>query len=132
MLAGCRTLARIPSVSFANTPARATRLSDQVTVLDLTTAGDSVDSRLPSEPPLCWWQGQIDFSIPLPKVSQGDEDYKVVFPPSSLFDPDEVASPPSPTTTFNFPFNPMSDQTLEGMLAELPDMPTTMDSVTLP
>ncbi len=81
-------------------------------------------------PPLPWWQGQIDFPIPLSKVSKCHEDYEVMFPPGSLFDPEDVARPHSPTTSFDFCFDPTYDQALEGMLAELPIMPTTMDSVT--
>jgi hypothetical protein len=47
----------------------------------------------------------------------------------SLFDPDDLAQPP-PSMPFAFPLNPTSDQALVGMIADLPDMPTAMDSVT--
>jgi hypothetical protein len=52
-----------------------------------------------------------------------------MFPPGSLFDPDELAWPPSPTTLFGFPLDPTSDQAFAGMVAELPDLPNTMDSI---
>jgi hypothetical protein len=53
-----------------------------------------------------------------------------MFPLGSLFDPDDHAWPPSPTTPLAFPFNYGSDQTLDELLADLPDSPSTMDSVT--
>jgi hypothetical protein len=53
----------------------------------------------------------------------------MVFPPGSLFDPNDLARP-SPSTPFAFPINPTSDQALVEMLTNLPDMPTAMDSVT--
>jgi hypothetical protein len=53
----------------------------------------------------------------------------MVFPPGSLFDPDDLEQPP-PSTPFAFPLNPTSDQAFVGMLADLSDMPTAMDSVT--
>jgi hypothetical protein len=53
-----------------------------------------------------------------------------MFPLGSLFDTDDIAHPPSPTAPFTFPFDPSSDHALDGMLAEIPAVPTTMDSVT--
>jgi hypothetical protein len=61
-------------------PAPATSPSDHVR--------DVMNSRPPAEPPPHWWQNQIDFSIPLPKVSQCCDNFEMVFPPGSLFDPD--------------------------------------------
>jgi hypothetical protein len=37
--------------------------------------------------------------------------------------------PLSPTTPFEFPFDPKADKNYDSMLAELPDIPSTMDSV---
>jgi hypothetical protein len=54
----------------------------------------------------------------------------MIFPPGSLFDPDDLAWPPSPTTPLGFPLDYGSDQALDGLLADLPDSPSTMDSVT--
>jgi hypothetical protein len=88
MLADCHMPTCIPSVSFAdNTPAPATRPSAQVPVTDPSGADDSEDNHPPAVPPPPWWQGQIDFSIPLSKVSKCHEDYEVMFPPGSLFNP---------------------------------------------
>jgi hypothetical protein len=53
----------------------------------------------------------------------------MVFPLGSLFDPDDLSQPPL-SMPFAFPINPTSDQALVGMLADLTDMPTAMDSVT--
>jgi hypothetical protein len=83
----------------------------------------------PTKLPPLWWQGQIDFHLPLPKVSRCRDNIDIMFPPGSLFDPDELAWPPSPTTPFGFPFDPTSDQAFAGMVAELPDLPNTIDSV---
>jgi hypothetical protein len=82
------------------------------------------------DPPPCWWQEQIDFAILVPKMTKGHDNFRLMIPPGSLFDPDDVNRLPSPTTPFAFPFNPTSDQALNGMLADLPYMPTAMDSVT--
>jgi hypothetical protein len=50
-----------------------------------------MNSRLPAELPPHQWQNQNDFSIPLPKVSQCRDNFEMVFPPGSLFDPDDLA-----------------------------------------
>jgi hypothetical protein len=54
----------------------------------------------------------------------------MIFPPGSLFDPDDLAWPSSPTTPIAFPFDHGSDQALDELLADLLDLPSTMDSVT--
>jgi hypothetical protein len=48
----------------------------------------------------------------------------MVFPLGSHFNPDNLAHP------YPLPHLPTSDQALAGMLADLPDMPAAMDSVT--
>jgi hypothetical protein len=65
------------------TPAPATSPSDHV--------HDVMNSRPPAEPPPHQWQNHIDFSIPYPKVSQCCDNFEMVFPPGSLFDPDDLA-----------------------------------------
>jgi hypothetical protein len=106
-----------PNDKAPDAPAPATLSSDHVC--------DVMNSPPPAKIPPHWWQYQILFSNPLPKVSQ---QFLIVFPPGTLFDPDDLAQPPSPSTPFDFPFDPTSDQALAGML--LPDTPTNMDSVT--
>jgi hypothetical protein len=136
------TLTHIPSISFADNVSKAPLPSPTLSGLNDKTPGapapatllsdhvrDVMNSRPPAEPPPHWWQHHIDFSIPLPKVSRCHDDFEMVFPPGSLFDPDDLAQPP-PSMPFAFPIDPTSDQALVGMLADLPDMPPAMDSVT--
>ena len=52
------------------------------------------------------------------------------FPVGLMVDDTNMARPPSPTTPFEFPFDPTVDQYFASVLAELPDIPSTMDSVT--
>jgi hypothetical protein len=52
------------------------------------------------------------------------------FSVGSMVDDTDMAHPPSPTTPFEFPFDPMVDQYFASVLAGLPDIPSTMDSVT--
>jgi hypothetical protein len=104
--------------------------TDQKPVPDPTLTEDILDERPPAEPPPSLCQGQIDFSILVPKITKSHDNSTWMFPPGSLLDPDKVNHPPSPMTPFEFPLDLKSDQTLAGMLAGLPFMPTAMDSVT--
>jgi hypothetical protein len=131
MPADSHTPARIPSVSLDNNvPAPATMPPAQKPVSDPTPADDILDGRPPADPPPYWWQEQIDFAILVPKMTKGHDNFRLMFPLESLFDPDDINHSPSPTTPFAFPFDPTSDQALDGMLADLPYMPMAMDSVT--
>ncbi len=101
------------------------------------SSGTAVDCAMqackpPAEPPPSppWWRDQIEFNLPLPKVSRYHDNLTVMFPPGSLFDPDDLAWPPSPTTPIAFPFDYGSDRALDELLADLPDSPSTMDSIT--
>ena len=104
--------------------------TDQKPVSDPTLTDDILDGRPPAELPPSSCQGQIDFSILVPKMTKCHDDPTCMFPPGSLLDPDEVNHPPSPVMPFDFPLDLASDQALDGMLAGLPYMPTAMDSVT--
>ena len=104
--------------------------TDQKPVPDPTLTDDILDERPPAEPPPSLCQGQIDFSVPVPKMTKSHDNPTWMFPPGSLLDPDDINHPPSLTTPFEFPLDLKSDQTLDGMLAGLPYMPTAMDSVT--
>jgi hypothetical protein len=101
----------------------------------LKSDGDKKDSNVvfpwpPAEPPPHWWQDPIDFCIPLPKISHCRNKLATMFPPGSLFDPEGLDSPPSSTSAFDFPFDLTPAQALDGMMAELPDLPSILDSVT--
>jgi hypothetical protein len=135
------TLTHIPSISFADDIPEAPLPTPMLSGLNGETPGapapatspsdhvrDVMNSHPPAEPPSQQWQNQIDFSILLPKVSQCCDNFEMVFSPGSLFDPDNLARPP-PSMPFAFPLNPTSDQALVGMLVDLPDMLTAMDSV---
>jgi hypothetical protein len=101
----------------------------------LKSNDDEMDSNVVSswplaEPPPHWWQDQIDFRIPLPKISRHRDEHATMFPPGSLFDPEGLDGPPSSTSAFDFPFDLTPSQALVGMMADLPDIPSILDSVT--
>jgi hypothetical protein len=76
----------------------------------------------PTEPP------PIDVSADV--VMDSDLAPTNCFPVRSMVDDTDMARPPSPTTPFEFPFDLTVDQYFASVLAGLPDIPSTMDSVT--
>ncbi len=125
----------VPSVSFQcenimNDPL------DKTPVVKLTFATtDASDNNLVSgpaaippldEPPTC-----IPPAEPPPLVIPVDVlPPTKFFPSGSMVDDTTLDRPPSPTMLFEFPFDLKADQYYDSMLAELPDISSTMDSVT--
>ena len=52
------------------------------------------------------------------------------FPVGSILDDTDIGRPTSPITTFEFLFDPTVDQYFDSVIATLPEIPSTMDSVT--
>jgi hypothetical protein len=52
------------------------------------------------------------------------------FPVGLISDDTDIACPTSPNTPFEFSFDPTVDQYFDSVIAMLPDIPSTMDSVT--
>ena len=140
MLAIDPTLTRIPSVSFANdrlnvlacqnnTPA----LPDfPVTAPTTRPPAEPPPTKPPAEPPPTkhWWQDQMQLNIPLPKVQRCTTTPDGIFPPGSIFDPDKLARPPSPSIPFAFPFALFSSNAIENMHPDNPlDVPLVMNCV---
>jgi hypothetical protein len=142
-------LTRIPSVSFADDRLNVPDCQDNTPVLPVfpvtttTTRPPAVPppmkpaqpppTKPPAEPPPTkhWWQDQIQLNIPLPKVQRCTATPDGIFPPGSIFDPDELARPPLPSMPFDFPFDVSSDNAIEDMHPGIPpNVPSVMDSVT--
>ena len=52
------------------------------------------------------------------------------FPVGWILDDTDISRPHSPITPFEFPFDPTVDQYFDSVIATLPGIPSTMDSVT--
>jgi hypothetical protein len=126
---------RIPSVSFQcdkvmNDPP----VETPGVKLTFTTTDTSDDTLLsgpaaippPDDPPTC-----IPPAKPPPLVIPVDVLLPTkCFPSGSMVDDTTLDRPTSPTMPFEFPFDPKANQCYASMLAEVPDIPSTMDSVT--
>lgn len=60
----------------------------------------------------------------------GNERHTEYFPAGSIADETDITRPSSPSTPFEFPVNDDGAQYFDNVIAELPDIPSTMDSVT--
>ena len=124
--------ARIPSVSCAEDTINVT--ADTATTLVLPASpADVATLRPPAEPPPAqhWWQDHIKVHVPLPKVLRCSDTANVFFPAGSIFDPDKLSQPPSPSTPFDFPFpDTVADTFTDAPPGTPPDLPSIMDSVT--
>jgi hypothetical protein len=76
----------------------------------------------PAEPP------PLEFSADI--VQDGDREQPHCFPVGSMVDDTAMARLHSPSMPFEFLFDPTVNQYFASVLAELPDIPSTMDSVT--
>lgn len=138
---------RDPSVSFTLDVSPVAFKSDHVSggvIYDtppVTTAGapprliDPLLDRPPAEPPPIDAMGD-DASLGNSSDTSFDsiDADSLKPPPGSMFDPAMLQRPPSPDLVTDFPYDPhpdlTADQTMESLLAELPQMPTLCDSVT--
>ena len=60
----------------------------------------------------------------------GDRGHPQYFPVGSIADDKNITRPSSPATPFEFSFDDAGDQYFDSVIAMLPDLPSTMDSVT--
>ena len=60
----------------------------------------------------------------------GDGGNTAYFPAGSVADDKDITRPNSPTTPFEFPVEDRGAQYFDSVIAALPDIPSTMDSVT--
>jgi hypothetical protein len=118
-----------PTVTFAGNTCSSLDVTAN-SCLVVPVADVALSPRPPADPPPGWWEGRIDFWLPLPKISRCCDKSGTMFPPGSLFHHDELNWPHSPTTPFSFPFEPDSSPPPADIRTELPDLPSMMDSVT--
>jgi hypothetical protein len=59
----------------------------------------------------------------------GNEGPTAYFPAGSIADAKDITRPSSPSTPFEFPVDDGGAQYFDSVIAELPDIPSTMDSV---
>ncbi len=60
----------------------------------------------------------------------GDGGHTEYFPVGSIADDKDITRPSLPTTPFEFPVEDRGDQYFDSVIATLPDISSTMDSVT--
>ena len=60
----------------------------------------------------------------------GDGGHPLYFPAGSIADDTDITRPRSPATPFEFPFDDARDRYVDSVIDTLPDLPSTMDSVT--
>ena len=67
----------------------------------------------------------------MPEEGQdGDGRHPLYFPAGSIADDTDITRPRSPATPFEFPFDDAPDRYVDRVIDMLPDLPSTMDSVT--
>ena len=103
-----------PSVSFGTTSTFVLPNHPKVdTICPTPPPPPLTEASPPVPPPAC-------SSMPTPMTEQP--------PPGSMFHPDAMNHPSSPTSIMDFPFDPKMDKQFESLLSELPQMPTIVDS----
>jgi hypothetical protein len=121
-------------VKVMNDPPKVVKLTssaDTQLTADMVGTNHAAPPPPPEPPPTNhhvahWWQDLV-YNIPTPKVHKCRQ---YLFPSGSMVDFATLDCAPSPTTPFEFPVNPVTEQYYEDLIADLPDIPTMRDSVT--
>ncbi len=132
--------ARVPSIGFwcsdAMNDPPVSILVVKLASMAPTTSTATLTFDMTVLPPLCTIQPRLPPPEPPPfdvMLGEGHDDnggHQEYFPVGSIADDWDITRPRSPTTPFEFPVEDRGDQYFDSVIATLPDIPSTMDSVT--
>jgi len=101
-----------------------------------SASDDTLPIDAPDLPTPCYIPPLLPPPEPPPVVDTHAKDHNgcdgptAYFPAGSIADDRKITRPNSPSTPFEFPENDGGAQYFDSIIAELPDIPSTMDSVT--